>query len=160
MKNIFFALLFLVIGCGRESVHYPDAHLSVTAVTGIKSIILAFGAPWCGPCHTFIPKIQEELDKLPAEKQKKIEFRVYVVTGKNPGDLPTQAIADYFVKKDLKIDAIPVPDPKWSVFRSIISKSLSVPAGAVLDADGKLLQRYLPGEQFNPAEIVRFAASR
>jgi len=119
---------------------------------GVVVIIDTFVATWCGPCKIQLPKVQDELDSLSKSVRGQIEFRLHVI------DVDAQASADKY-RDQLGLDAKAFPDMNGKVFRSMKIGS-SIPAGIVLDKDGKVLKRYpAGGMSFVPSEIVKFAAS-
>ena len=158
--------LFLVIGCGLQS---PEPIGPVPGPTPIdpvrpdkkeiRAVIALFGAPPCGPCKAALPEVQQHFDALPEDVKKGILIRLYVPTGRDWLDAPTQEIADIY-RDALKLKADAIPDPKWKQYGVIMEGSRTVPAGAVLSPDGKVLEKFRAGVQFVPSEIVKSAAAR
>lgn len=158
-------VLFVVVGCGRETA--PVA-LNVPSPVPVKPspergkvIVAVFGAPWCPACKSAIPEVQRQLKKLPDTKLAQIEFRLYVPTGANSANRPTQDVADQY-KQTLGLDlATAHVDPwKWTLYQKWIGGSASIPAAAVLDDKENVLTRFRAGSQFDAQDIARFAASR
>lgn len=120
-----------------------------------STVVLAvFGAPWCGPCKKLIPQVDAELGPLVG-----IDFRLYVTTGNTPSEPATEEVASSY-RDQLKIRATPYADRGWKYFREIVGSNLTVPSGAVLAPDGKILFR---STGIDPKELVaraRLATSR
>lgn len=141
------ALLLLLIGCGKEALPpvtpVPPDPIPVPQPSPEKKVVLSvFGAPWCTPCKSALPKIQKELDALPVSERNAIEFRVYIETGPSNTTPPTQQDAERY-KASLGLhSAIAIADPwKMQVFRKYHS-NLSIPAGVVTKLDGTALRAF------------------
>ena len=164
MKKVFLAVLFLLAGCGTEMVSpggsttHPDPSAPITPIKpapGIKVVIEAFGAPWCGPCKAAMPELERHYKALTKEQKSKIEFRLYVITGGTATSAPTQASAEKYGKQYAP-SAIAIADIGQKVFRKNGGGG-AIPSAALVDSAEVLLKRYTAGATFLPAEIVKDA---
>lgn len=163
MKQVILAMgLLLILGCGLEPGQRPDeVHPPIDPIKpeeGIEVVLVVYGANWCSICKSELPEIQRELDKLPESVREKIAFKLYVPTGNTSATLPTQESADRY-RDFLHLDAEAVIDPRWQHFKNMIGGSLALPAGAILDSEGKVKKAFKPGMAFIPSEIVQFAVA-
>lgn len=111
-----------------------------------------WGAYWCGYCSRDIPRIGKLLDNLGI--RERVDIEVWVPTGMTSGSLPTQDIANSYLKK-LGVGGSAVIDPKWLEFRSYFGSTLSIPAGVIHREDGSIVSLYHGhAAPFNPGEIV------
>lgn len=160
MRNYLLIALLALTGCGAEYEYpKPPAQPVIPAPKpipiGVKAVIAAFGAPWCGPCKAAMPELNSLYKALSADQKSKIEFRLYVITGSTatsrPDELTTQSYKNQYAPL-----AIGISDTGQKNFRAMI-RSNAIPSAAVLGQDGKVLKVFEAGAEFLPKQVVEFA---
>jgi len=168
MRHLLALIVFALLStsCGKLSLSRQDPVRATPPPTGpteppdpgqpvpSKQITLRlFGAPWCTTCKDSFPEIR---DALAAEFKGAVRGELYLPTGVNPEDSPTQEVADAY--RDFhKLPFSSHTDEGWKVFKSQVQKDRRLPGAVVLDADGKILKAYKPGATtFQVPEIVSY----
>lgn len=149
--NAFIIVGLIVLACGKEKV--------LQRGTPNKAVtLMLFGAPWCQECKSDFPAMEKEFQALSAAHKDFLSMRLYVVTGPQATDRPTQQIADDY-KAGLKLSAQSLPD-EWRCknYRTYVGNGCAIPAAAVVDANGKVIRSFRPGATFIPRDIVTLAA--
>lgn len=154
-------LCTLLVACGKEQGPGPISGPPHDLPTGQNVTLLLFGAPWCTSCKSKLPELQRLLHAQPPSIQSKLAVVFYVTSAASPGEPPTQGVADTYAEY-LHLTATALPDPwRWQNFKKFIPGPMTVPAAAVLDAQGKRLRYYTASDtSFVPVEINRFVASQ
>jgi thiol-disulfide isomerase/thioredoxin len=125
----FLTLTFSLLSCAREvPLPKPDQYE-----------VKIFSAPWCYPCKEQVPQVDA------AAKAKGVPLTVYIVSGYQPGTLPTQADADRY-RQDLHLHALVETDPKFLLYNRYVRQgNYSVPMAAAVDSNGQVVRVFGPG---------------
>lgn len=172
MRALFLIVAMLALSCGQTAqpivstppdvmpAPVPAPENPPTPEPEKKKVILAvWGAPWCSVCKHVLPDVERELDALDKQTRDAIDFRLYVPTGNASNSQPTDAVALQY-KAQLGLSAVAYVDPwRWKLFKHWIGTSNAIPAGALIDVDGKLIRRFAPGS-LDPVDIVFYASEQ
>ena len=128
-----------------------------TAVAAKKVIVAVFGAPWCHYCHENLPKVQRELDKLRRDFRDAIDFRLYVISGGNASTVANDTETLAYQRSIGLSQAVAYSDARGKIFKYYVGGG-SIPAAAVVSADGKTVIKKYPGGSLDPYDIASTAA--
>jgi thiol-disulfide isomerase/thioredoxin len=113
--------------------------------TGEALSVYLFSAPWCAECNRELPEIKQKyLNELSAPQQVRVKVTVFVVTGKTPGQLATQEVAEEY-GKSLELPFTMMADKYYKIYRGFFEEGNAIPAAVVLDPNKNIIQLYEPG---------------
>ena len=151
--------VLVLASCGQSTPPAPP----VTVTEPKPTTLLLFGAGFCQDCKRDFPKIHEGLERLSEKAKGHLSVNLYYVAGYHPSETPTQGAADQYAKLYFPT-AIPLPDPKWAMYKNVMEPGakLMVPAAVIVDrSTGEIVKRFKAGStSFVPAEIVAAVRAR
>lgn len=167
MKTLLLAAALVIVGCGVENLPLQKPEEIEAPVPpaeenpDVQVIMAVWGGEWCSVCKDALPKVQRAYNALPASDRKRIEFRLYTPTGSTSAIRPTEASAKRYQTMLGLFSANPVVDPwAWQVFKKQVGGMMALPAAAIVDKGGNVLEIFKPGMGFNPPVIVQAAQKR
>lgn len=161
MKSIlvFLAVSFLVCSCGQDKKAQQDPVDPPKAPDGKAVTLLVWGAPWCTNCKKDLPEVQARLKEILGDRLKAVDFQLWVPFGATPADPPTAEVAELYRQK-LQLEATVFVD-EWmckTYKKHLPEGNCKLPAGIVLNSQGGVIKKFLPGGTFVPADIAAVVA--
>ena len=151
VKYYFFVFLtvswlsFWLTGCGLKPAGGNEAVTPADPSSTSSLFVYVFSAPWCAECNRELPQLKEKyLSDLTAAQQSRVKFSVYVVTGKTPGQVATQEVADEY-GKSLDLPFTMIADKYYKTYRTFFEEGNAIPAAVLLDSSKQVIQLYEPG---------------
>lgn len=129
-------------GCGLKP---AGSNESVTPQNGRAVSVYVFSAPWCAECNKELPEMKQKyLNELDASQQSVVSVKVFVVTGKTPGQAATQEASDEY-GKSLALPFSMLADKNYKTYRKFFEEGNAIPAAVLLDDQQKIIQLYEAG---------------
>lgn len=158
-----FTALFVVMSCGVPPSQRPKGIQNTTTPEegplptstptpsntpdpgpGAEPVSLyLFGAPPCAPCKKEIPTLQERIKSEFGALADKIQVTVYVTSGQQFIDPPTDAVSQEWAKS-MNVTFKMVNDLpfKCKLYKSYFDKSCAVPASVILNKAGEPITKF------------------
>lgn len=145
--RVLLPVLFLVtsLGCGLKPAGSNEAVTPSDPNTQSALSVYVFSAPWCAECNRELPELKQKyLNELSNSQQNRVGVTVYVVTGKTPGQVATQEVADEY-GASLGLPFVMVADKNYKTYRTFFEDGNAIPAAVLLDDKKQVIKLYEPG---------------
>lgn len=145
--NLMIPLVFLLAlsGCGLKPAGSNDAIFPSDPANQSILSVYVFSAPWCAECNRELPELKQKyLNELSSSQQNRVKVTVYVVTGKTPGQVATQEVADEY-GGSLNLPFTMLADKYYKTYRTFFEEGNAIPAAVLLDDKQQVIKLYEPG---------------